>query len=66
MKPVHAKWVIGLYDHLRNSSDLITKGFEKAGMTEVIENEYTSLRSQFRTANYYDRTKEISSKLWNT
>ena len=28
--------------------------------------EYTSLRSQFRTANYYDRTKEISSKLWNT
>ena len=36
MKPVHAKWVIGLYDHLRNSSDIITKGFEKAGITEAI------------------------------
>ena len=39
MKPVHAKWVIGLYDHLRNSSDIITKGFEKAGITEAIESE---------------------------
>ena len=39
MKPVHAKWVIGLYDHLRNSSALMTKEFEKAGITEAIESE---------------------------
>ena len=25
MKPIHAKWVIGLYDRLRNDTDLIKK-----------------------------------------
>ena len=32
MKPVHAKWLVGLYDHLRNSSDLILKGGNSHGL----------------------------------
>ena len=28
MKPVHEKWLVGLYDHLGNSRNLILKGFE--------------------------------------
>ena len=39
MKPVHAGWVIGLYDHLRNSPDLIIKGFDKAGISDAISHE---------------------------
>ena len=36
IKPIHAQWVIGLYDYLRNKTDLIIKGFEIAGITEAI------------------------------
>ena len=30
MKPIHARWLIALYDYLRNQSVLTKKGFEKA------------------------------------
>ena len=33
LKAVHAMWLIGLYDHLRNQSDLIQKGFDVSGIT---------------------------------
>ena len=36
IKPIHAQWVIGLYDYLRNKTDFIIKGFEIAGITEAI------------------------------
>ena len=36
MKPIHAQWLIGLYDSLRNSRDMIVKGFAQAGITEAI------------------------------
>ena len=39
MKPLHARWIIGLYDHLRNSSELIKNGFKQAGITSAIEGE---------------------------
>jgi len=42
MKPIHAKWIIGLYDHLRNSTELIRKGFKQAGITEAIDMELES------------------------
>ena len=35
MKPLHAKWTIALYDHLRNKHDLVIKGFEMAGVNEA-------------------------------
>ena len=36
MKPLHAQWTIGLYDHLRNKRDIVIKGFEMAGVNEAI------------------------------
>ena len=36
LKAVHARWLIGLYDHLRNQSDLIQKGFDVSGITAAI------------------------------
>ena len=36
MKPIHAQWIIGLYDNLRNQKDMILKGFEQAGITDAI------------------------------
>ena len=39
MKPIHAKWVIGLYDYLRNETDSIKKSFSKPGITAAIYEE---------------------------
>ena len=36
IKPIHAKWLLGLYDHLRNSSDIIIKGFAMAGIKDAL------------------------------
>jgi len=36
LKPLHANWVIGLYDYLRNKPDIICKGFEQAGINEAL------------------------------
>ena len=33
---MNAKWITGPYDHLQNQSQLIKKGFEEAGITEVL------------------------------
>ena len=42
-KPIHARWVIVLYDHLRNRTELIKNGFNQAGITEAVEKELDSL-----------------------
>ncbi len=39
MKPVHAKWLIGLYDYLRNSRAMIMKGFDMAGINDALTGE---------------------------
>ena len=36
LKPIHARWLISLYDHLRGQVDLIQKGFEKAGINDAL------------------------------
>ena len=36
LKPIHARWLISLYDHLRNQRETIIKGFDKAGISEAI------------------------------
>ena len=36
LKPIHANWLIGLYDYLRNNQDMIRKGFEEAGINEAL------------------------------
>ena len=37
LKPIHARWLISLYDHLRNNcSDSIKKGFRIAGIDDIL------------------------------
>ena len=40
MKPICAKWLLRLYDYLRNSSEAIIKGFEMVGIKEALEMEF--------------------------
>ena len=35
VKPLHAQWMIGLHDFLRNKMDTIIKGDDMAGITEA-------------------------------
>ena len=37
MKPTHARWLLGLYDHMLNSGDIIRKGFKMAGIDDAID-----------------------------
>ena len=36
LKPIHARWLISLYDHLRNKPELIVKGFDQAGISDAL------------------------------
>ena len=36
VKPLHAKWIIAMYNHLRNSKDIIINGFRKAHITQAV------------------------------
>ena len=39
MKSIHAQWIIGPYDRLRNDFELTKKSFKEAGITLAIEEE---------------------------
>ena len=39
MKSIHAQWIIGLYDRLRNDVELTEKSFKEAGITSAVEGE---------------------------
>ena len=43
MKPIHAQWIIGLYDRLRNDVELTKKSFKEAEITSAIEEENESV-----------------------
>ena len=36
LKPIRGRWLLGLYDHLRNNNKIIINGFESAGITEAV------------------------------
>ena len=39
MNPIHAHWIIGPYNHLRNNVELTKKSFKEVGITSAIEKE---------------------------
>ena len=39
IKPKHANWLIGLYDHLRNSKEMILESWKMAGLEEAFDSE---------------------------
>lgn len=51
LKPLHAKWIVESYNHLKEQKDSIIKGFESAGILEAIESAntvYTRIENPFR------------------
>ena len=38
MEPIHVRWLISLYQKLRNSGEMIKLAFENASIMEAIEN----------------------------
>ena len=38
IKPLYAKWIVDLYDHVKADKEMIVKRFRAAGISETIEN----------------------------
>ena len=38
IKPLHAGWIVDLYNHLSNEPEMIMNGFKSAGIVEAVEN----------------------------
>ena len=36
LKPLHARWIVEIYNHLKHQNDSIIKGFDAAGHSEAI------------------------------
>ena len=36
LKPLHARWIVEIYNHLKHQNDSIIKGFDAAGHSEPI------------------------------
>ena len=37
LKPLHAKWIVEMYNYLKEQKESIIKGFEKAGIIEAVK-----------------------------
>ena len=40
LKPMHAKWIVKLYEQMQSKSDMIVKGFKRAGIINAISMDY--------------------------
>ena len=36
LKPLHARWIVEIYNHLKHQNDSIIKGFDDTGHSEAI------------------------------
>ena len=55
LKPLHARWIVETYNHLKLQNDSIIKGFDAAGITEAIK----SANSVFaRVENPFDEQRQ--------
>ena len=37
LKPLHARWIVEIYDYLKQETGSILNGFDKAGITEAVK-----------------------------
>ena len=37
LKPLHAKWMVEMYEYLKQQKESIIKGFEKAGIIKTVK-----------------------------
>ena len=40
IKPLHARWLISLYDNLRNKENMINKAFEMSSISEALDDDF--------------------------
>ena len=38
LKPLHASWIVDLYEHLKKETGIIIKGFDSSGIIEAVNN----------------------------
>ena len=38
LKPLHASWIVDLYEHWKKETGMIIKGFDSTGITEAVNN----------------------------
>ena len=51
LKHLHASWIVNLYNYMQKESDIITKGFDEAGVSEAIveaQSVYERVENPFR------------------
>ena len=63
LKPLHARWIVEMFDYLKQQNESIVNGFDKAGITEAaksanevfsrIENPFT-LKRENNNCKFYD------------
>ena len=52
LKPLHASWIVDLYEHLKKETRMIIKGLDSAGITEAVNNAesvYDKIENPFRS-----------------
>ena len=52
LKPLHASWIVDLYEHLKKETGMMIKGFDSAGITEAVNNAksvYEKIENSFRS-----------------
>ena len=51
-KPLHASWILDLYEYLKKETGMIIKGFDSTGITEAVNNAqtvYIKIENPFRS-----------------
>ena len=51
LKPLHASWIVDLYEHSTKKTELIIKGFDSTGITEAFNNAqsvYKKIKNPFQ------------------
>ena len=52
LKPLHARWIVEMFDYLNQQNESIVNGFDKAGITEL---KTRSLRNEkINNCKFYD------------
>ena len=52
LKPLHASWIVDLYEHLKKERGIIIKVFDSAGIKEAVNNAqsvYERIWNRFRS-----------------
>ena len=64
MKPIHARWIISLYDRLRKSTKMIMEAFNMTGIAEVVSLEVMEDEDPFAKLQDWNTWKILLMQLF--